>query len=47
MYYLDSVSVIDNSAPLIQLLTNPSFENSTITITGWIQSCESTCSATA
>jgi hypothetical protein len=37
--YLDDVSVADNSAPAIQLLTNPSFENSTTNITGWTTWC--------
>jgi hypothetical protein len=43
IYYLDAVSVVDNSASSIELLTNPSFEDSTINVTGWITSCESTC----
>jgi hypothetical protein len=37
--YLDDVSVVDNSAPSIQLLRNPSFENSTSTLTGWTTWC--------
>ncbi|CAF1484915.1 unnamed protein product [Rotaria sordida] len=43
-YYLDAVSVVDNSAPTIELLKNPSFENSTTTATNWVQWCTSTCS---
>ncbi|CAF3629378.1 unnamed protein product [Rotaria sp. Silwood1] len=42
-YYLDTVSVVDNSAPTIQLLKNPSFENSTTNATSWVQWCTSTC----
>jgi hypothetical protein len=40
--YLDDVSVVDNSAPSIQLLNNPSFENSTSNITGWTAWCATT-----
>jgi hypothetical protein len=40
--YLDDVSVVDNSAPSIQLLNNPSFENSTTTLTGWTTWCGNT-----
>ncbi|UJR17443.1 hypothetical protein I4U23_004338 [Adineta vaga] len=41
--YLDDVSVVHTSAPLDQLLQNPSFENSTSTPTGWITWCQSGC----
>jgi hypothetical protein len=42
--YLDSVSVVDNSAPSIQLLDNPGFENSTASPpTGWTTWCTSAC----
>jgi hypothetical protein len=41
--YLDDVSVVDNSAPSMQLLNNPSFENSTSTLTGWTTWCTSSC----
>jgi hypothetical protein len=37
--YLDDVSVVDSSAPSIELLNNPSFENSTTNITGWTTWC--------
>ncbi len=37
--YLDDVSVVDTSAPSIQLLINPSFENSTSSLTGWGSWC--------
>jgi hypothetical protein len=37
--YLDDVSVVDNNAPSIQLLNNPSFENSTSNLTGWTTWC--------
>ncbi len=43
--YLDSVSVVDNSAPAIQLLNNPGFDNSTTNLTGWITWCASSCGA--
>ncbi len=44
--YLDDVSVFDNSAPSIQLLNNPSFENSTTNLIGWTTWCgnSTTCS---
>jgi hypothetical protein len=41
--YLDDVSVVDNSASSIQLLDNPSFENSTSNLTGWTTWCTSAC----
>jgi hypothetical protein len=41
------VSVINVTPPFTQLLTNPSFENSTSTTTGWTIGCESTCGAVA
>ena len=41
--YLDGVSVVDNSAPSIELLNNPSFENSTSTVSGWMIWCTSSC----
>jgi hypothetical protein len=41
--YLDDVSVVDINTPLIQLLDNPSFENSTSVLTGWITWCQSAC----
>ena len=41
--YLDDVSVTDKIAPSIQLLNNPSFENSTSTVTGWVMWCTSSC----
>jgi hypothetical protein len=37
--YLDDVSVVDNNAPSIQLLNNPSFENSTTSLNGWTTWC--------
>jgi hypothetical protein len=40
--YLDDVSVVDSSAPSIELLNNPSFENSTLNITGWTTWCGNT-----
>jgi hypothetical protein len=40
--YLDDVSVVDTNASSIQLLNNPSFENSTTNLTGWTTPCENT-----
>ncbi|CAF4605270.1 unnamed protein product, partial [Rotaria socialis] len=45
-YFLDAVSVVDNSAPAVELLMNPSFESSTTTATDWTQWCSSTCGST-
>lgn len=42
-WYLDDVSVVDTANPSIELLQNPSFENSSSTLIGWIQSCTNTC----
>ena len=41
-FYLDNVSVIDTTLSSSELLSNPNFENSTTTVTGWILSCEAT-----
>jgi hypothetical protein len=41
--YLDDVSVVDTTAPLNQLLSNPSFESSTSDLTDWITWCQSDC----
>jgi hypothetical protein len=40
--YLDDVSVVDTNASSIQLLINPSFENSTSNLTGWGTWCATT-----
>jgi hypothetical protein len=42
-WFLDNVSVVDVTAPAIQLIQNPSFDNSTSVLTGWTQYCTSTC----
>lgn len=42
---LDDVSVVDTMNTSAQLLTNPSFENSSASAVGWIPWCGSTCSA--
>ena len=42
-YYLDEVSVTDNDASSIQLLHNPSFDQSATQLTAWETSCEATC----
>ena len=43
-YYFDSASVTLVNASNIQLLTNPSFESSISSPTGWVVWCSSTCS---
>lgn len=43
IYYLDDVSVVDVNAPTIELLDNPSFENSTTSLTGWTLWCFTSC----
>ena len=43
-FLLDDVSVIDTNTS-VQLLTNPSFENSSASAVGWTPWCGSTCSA--
>jgi hypothetical protein len=43
VWFLDDVSVVAVTAPGIELLRNPSFDNSTTTLTGWTQWCTSTC----
>jgi hypothetical protein len=45
-YYLDDISVVDVNASNIQLLKNPSFENSTTNLTGWTLWCSTSCSGT-
>jgi hypothetical protein len=44
--YLDDVSVVDNSAPGVRLLDNPSFENTTSPLAGWETWCQATCTGT-
>lgn len=39
VYLLDSISVTDMSTPLIQLLGNADFDNSSIALNGWNQGC--------
>ena len=41
---IDDVSVVDIAFPTIELLNNPSFENSSIDATGWTDWCTYTCS---
>jgi hypothetical protein len=43
LWFLDDVSIVDVLTPSIQLLQNPSFDNSTSALTGWTQYCTSTC----
>ena len=40
---IDDVSVVDTSNSSVQLLVNPSFENSTTGPTGWTAWCSSSC----
>ena len=42
-WFLDDVSVVDVNASSMQLIQNPSFDNSTSALTGWSQWCTSTC----
>ncbi|CAF5025753.1 unnamed protein product, partial [Rotaria sp. Silwood1] len=42
-FFLDSVSIVDQSAPSIQLLKNPDFESSSTQPTDWVLWCTSTC----
>lgn len=42
-YYLDDVSVVDVNTSNLQLLNNPSFENSTIVPNGWTVLCTESC----
>ena len=44
LYYFDEVSLIDWVNSSVELLINPSFENSSSIPFGWTQSCSSTCS---
>lgn len=41
-FYFDDASVTDNSAPMIELLQNPGFENSSSVIEGWTVSYSGT-----
>lgn len=45
--YLDDVSVVDSSAPNVELLDNSSFDNSTSVLTGWMTWCQSTCTGSS
>ena len=40
---VDDVSIVDTANPSVQLLENPSFENSTSVATGWNIWCSETC----
>jgi hypothetical protein len=40
-WFLDDVSVVDIATSAIQLLENPSFDNSTSALTDWTQYCTS------
>jgi hypothetical protein len=42
-WFLDDVSVVDVTNTSVQLLQNPSFDNSTTALTGWTQYCTSVC----
>jgi hypothetical protein len=43
LWFLDDVSIVDVNASSVELLQNPSFDNSTTALTDWIQYCTSTC----
>lgn len=43
-WILDNVSMIDNTMPSVELLSNPDFEDSTTSIPGWVRWCSSFCS---
>jgi hypothetical protein len=43
--YLDDVSVVDNNAPTVQRLTNPSFESSSSSPTSWTTTGTSSCAS--
>ncbi|CAF2053119.1 unnamed protein product [Rotaria magnacalcarata] len=42
-WIIDNVSAVDTTAPSIELLSNPSFENSTTSISSWVNWCSSHC----
>ncbi|CAF5053671.1 unnamed protein product, partial [Rotaria sp. Silwood1] len=42
-FFLDSVSIVDQSAPSIQLLKNPDFESSSSQLTNWVEWCTAAC----
>ena len=44
---IDDVSVVDVAFPSIQLLRNPSFENSSSSPVGWSQWCANQCSGSS
>jgi hypothetical protein len=44
---VDDVSVVDTSNASVELLVNPSFENSTSIATGWTTWCTTSCTAGA
>lgn len=43
VFILDEVSIMDTSAPSLELLNNPSFEDSTMKATSWNEPCHSGC----
>lgn len=45
--YLDGISVVDVIAPSVELLRNPSFENSSSTATGWTTWCHASCTGSS
>ncbi len=47
LFHLDDVSVVNVNQPNVQLLANPSFENSSSTPNGWRVWCLSTCSSSS
>lgn len=45
-YGLDEVSVTDVTSPGVEILQNPSFENSSSSLPGWVTWCQSSCGGT-
>ncbi|CAF2153946.1 unnamed protein product [Rotaria magnacalcarata] len=40
---MDNISTVDTTAPSVELLSNPSFEDSTTSIPSWVTWCSSHC----
>lgn len=41
--FVDDVSVVDTLNPSVELLDNPGFENSSLSLVGWVTWCSLTC----
>lgn len=42
-YYFDQSSIVATNDTSTELLSNPNFENSTVSLTGWTQACTNSC----